>query len=146
MRGDFDAAWAAAEVRIDATYRIPPLHNHPMEPHAATAWWEDGRLTAYDSSQGTGEVQKTLAALFRLEHTQVLAVSEHVGGGFGCKGTPRPHVVLAAMAARAVGRPVRLALPRAQLAATVGHRAPTVQRVRLAARSDGRIKGWPRRS
>ena len=141
VRGDFDAAWDAAEVRIDATYRTAPLHNHPMEPHAATAWWEDGRLTVYDSSQGTGEVQRTLAALFELEPGQVLAVSEHVGGGFGCKGTPRPHVVLAAMAARAVGRPVRLALPRAQLAAVVGHRAPTVQRVRLAARRDGRIEG-----
>lgn len=141
MRGDLDAAWSAAEVRIDATYRTPPLHNHPMEPHAATAFWEDGRLTAYDSSQGAGEVRRTLAALFGLEPGQVLVVSEHVGGGFGCKGTPRPHVVLAAMAARALGRPVRLALPRAHLAAVVGHRAPTVQRVRLAARRDGRIEG-----
>ncbi|WP_329500576.1 xanthine dehydrogenase family protein molybdopterin-binding subunit [Kitasatospora herbaricolor] len=141
VRGDFEAAWAAAEARIDATYRTPPLHNHPMEPHAATAWWAGGRLTVHDSSQGTGEVQRALAALFGLERAQVLAVSEHVGGGFGCKGTPRPHVVLAAMAARVVGRPVRLALPRAQLAAVVGHRAPTVQRVRLAARADGRIEG-----
>ncbi|GJF32150.1 oxidoreductase [Kitasatospora sp. NE20-6] len=141
VRGDFDAAWAAAEVRVDATYRTPPMHNHPMEPHAATARWEGDRLTVHDSSQGTAEVQRVLAALFGLERSQVLAVSEHVGGGFGCKGTPRPHVVLAAMAARVVGRPVRLALPRAHLAAVVGHRAPTVQRVRLAAGRDGRIEG-----
>ncbi|MFI6444214.1 xanthine dehydrogenase family protein molybdopterin-binding subunit [Kitasatospora sp. NPDC050543] len=140
-RGDFDAAHAAAEVRIDATYRTGPLHNHPMEPHAATASWEGDRLTVYDSSQGSSLVQETLAQLFGLDRRRVLVVSEHVGGGFGCKGTPRPHVVLAAMAARRVGRPVRLALPRGQLAAVVGHRAPTVQRIRLAAGHDGVLRG-----
>lgn len=141
IRGDFETAYAQAEFSVDATYRIPPLHNHPMEPHAATAHWDGDRLTVHDSSQGTGEVRRALAALFALAPDRVLVLSEHVGGGFGCKGMPRPHVVLAAMAARVVGRPVRLALPRAQLAAVVGHRAPTVQRVRLAAGADGRLTG-----
>ncbi|WP_371483580.1 xanthine dehydrogenase family protein molybdopterin-binding subunit [Kitasatospora sp. NBC_00315] len=141
VRGDFDTAYAAAAIRIDATYRIGPLHNHPMEPHASTAAWEGGRLTVHDSSQGGHGVRKALAALFGLPEGHVLVVNEHVGGGFGSKGTPRPNVVLAAMAARVVGRPVRLALPRAQLPALVGHRSPTVQRVRLAAGPDGRIEG-----
>ncbi|MET9617719.1 xanthine dehydrogenase family protein molybdopterin-binding subunit [Kitasatospora indigofera] len=140
VRGDFEAAYAAAVLRIDATYRIGPLHNHPMEPHASTAEWHGGRLTVHDSSQGGHGVRKTLATLFGLPEDQVLVVNEHVGGGFGSKGTARPNVVLAAMAARVVGRPVRLALPRAQLAALVGHRSPTVQRVRLAAGRDGRIE------
>ncbi|OKI25661.1 xanthine dehydrogenase family protein molybdopterin-binding subunit [Streptomyces sp. CB03911] len=141
VRGDFEAAYAAAELRIDATYRIGPLHNHPMEPHASTAEWTGDRLTVHDSSQGGHGVRKALAALFAVPEDQVLVVNEHVGGGFGSKGTPRPNVVLAAMAARVVGRPVRLALPRAQLPALVGHRSPTVQRVRLAAGRDGRIEG-----
>ncbi|MGA5554488.1 xanthine dehydrogenase family protein molybdopterin-binding subunit [Streptomyces lavendulocolor] len=144
-RGDIDAALAAAPVRVDVTYRIPPLHNHPMEPHAAFARWDgegDGtHLTVYDSSQGADPVRKTLAALFRLPEDRVTVVSEHVGGGFGSKGTPRPHVVLAAMAARHTGRPVKLALPRGHLAAVVGHRAPTIQRVRLAAGRDGTLLG-----
>ncbi|WP_354644111.1 xanthine dehydrogenase family protein molybdopterin-binding subunit [Kitasatospora camelliae] len=139
--GDFAAVYAAAEVRLDAVYRIGPLHNHALEPHAATAWWQDGRLTVHDSSQGATLVQETLAALFGLERDRVLVVSEHVGGGFGAKGTPRPHVVLAALAAQEVGRPVQLSLPRAQLAAVVGHRAPSVQRVRLAADRAGGLLG-----
>ncbi|MEV4944941.1 xanthine dehydrogenase family protein molybdopterin-binding subunit [Streptomyces sp. NPDC053755] len=138
-RGDFDAAFAAAEVRVDATYTMTALHNHPMEPHAATAWWDDGRLTVYDSSQGSTTVRDTLAGLFALPPESVTVLSEHVGGGFGSKGTPRPHVVLAAMAARHTGLPVKLALPRRDLPAVVGHRAPTVQRVRLGAGGDGVI-------
>ncbi|NDZ97970.1 molybdopterin-dependent oxidoreductase, partial [Streptomyces sp. SID10116] len=136
---DAEAAFAAAPVRVDTGYRVPPLHNHPMEPHAATAHWQDGHLRVYDSSQGATTVRDTLAGLFGLRKEQVTVVSEHVGGGFGSKGTPRPHVVLAAMAARATGRPVKLALPRRQLPAVVGHRAPTLHRVRLGAGTDGTL-------
>ncbi|MFH8612632.1 xanthine dehydrogenase family protein molybdopterin-binding subunit [Streptomyces sp. NPDC018029] len=139
VRGNAEGAFDAAPVRVDARYRVPPLHNHPMEPHAATAHWQDGRLSVYDSSQGATTVRDVLAGLFELPKEQVTVVSEHVGGGFGSKGTPRPHVVLAAMAARATGRPVKLVLPRRQLASVVGHRAPTLQRVRLGAERDGRL-------
>ncbi|RKN70024.1 xanthine dehydrogenase family protein molybdopterin-binding subunit [Streptomyces klenkii] len=138
-RGDFDSAYASAPVRVDATYTMRALHNHPMEPHATTARWEDGRLVAYDSCQGANAVQEALAGLFGMDKERITVVAEHVGGGFGCKGTPRPQVVLAAMAARHTSRPVRLVLPRAQLAAIVGHRAPLVQRVRLGAGEDGEI-------
>ncbi|MFF5126850.1 xanthine dehydrogenase family protein molybdopterin-binding subunit [Streptomyces syringium] len=138
-RGDFDAAYARAAVRVDATYTMAGLHNHPMEPHATTARWEGDRLHAHDSSQGATTVQKTLAALFGVDSERITVVSEHVGGGFGSKGTPRPQVVLAAMAARHTGVPVKLALPRAQLAAVVGHRPPVVQRLRLGADADGTI-------
>ncbi|MCX4634974.1 xanthine dehydrogenase family protein molybdopterin-binding subunit [Streptomyces platensis] len=136
-RGDFEGAFAAAPVTLDATYTVPPLHNHPMEPHASTAWWSDGHLTVHDSSQGATRVCEDLAALFRLDRSEVTVISEHVGGGFGAKGTPRPQVVLAVMAARQTGHPVKLSLPRRQLPAVVGHRAPTVQRLRLGAGDDG---------
>lgn len=138
-RGDFDAAFAEGRFQVDATYRIPPLHNHPMEPHASTAWWESGHLTVHDSNQGATGVQRSLATLFGVRPARVTVASEHVGGGFGCKGTARPNVVLAAMAAGVLRQPVKLAMPRAQLAATVGHRPPTIQRLRLAADADGRI-------
>ncbi|MFH8983631.1 xanthine dehydrogenase family protein molybdopterin-binding subunit [Streptomyces varsoviensis] len=138
-RGDFDASYGSAPVRIDATYTMGALHNHPMEPHAATAEWQGGALTVHDSSQGATTVQRMLAPLFGLEEERVTVISEHVGGGFGAKGTPRPQVVLAAMAARHTGRPVKLALPRAHMACAVGHRAPTIQRVRLGAGEDGVI-------
>ncbi|MEV6570084.1 xanthine dehydrogenase family protein molybdopterin-binding subunit [Streptomyces sp. NPDC051577] len=140
-QGDPDAALSAAPVQVDCAYAVPPLHNHPMEPHAATADWdaESGHLTVYDSSQGGGAVREALAGLFKLPEGDVTVVSEHVGGGFGSKGTPRPHVVLAAMAARHCERPVKLSLPRGHLPATVGHRAPTLHRIRLGARADGTL-------
>ncbi|MFG3281378.1 xanthine dehydrogenase family protein molybdopterin-binding subunit [Streptomyces sp. NPDC048111] len=138
-RGDAEGDFTAAPVQIDVRYRVPPLHNHPMEPHGATATWEDGRLTVYDSSQGGDTVRSVLAALFKLPEDRVTVICEHVGGGFGSKGTPRPHVVLAAMASRHTGRPVKLALPRRQLAELVGHRAPTDHRLRLGAAPDGTL-------
>ncbi|MFH9084827.1 xanthine dehydrogenase family protein molybdopterin-binding subunit [Streptomyces sp. NPDC017673] len=137
--GDPEAAYAAAEVRVDVTYRVPPLHNHPMEPHTSTAHWDGDRLTAYTSSQGGTTVRSVLAQLFRQPEERITVVAEHVGGGFGSKGTPRPDVVLAALAARHTGRPVTVAYPRRYLPTTVGHRAPTVQRLRLGAHPDGRL-------
>ncbi|WP_069816542.1 xanthine dehydrogenase family protein molybdopterin-binding subunit [Streptomyces sp. TP-A0874] len=138
-RGDFDTAFTAAQTRLDAVYRIPALHNHPMEPHASTAVWEDSRLFVYDSSQGASPTQEVLAALFDLDKARVTVVSEHVGGGFGSKGSPRPQLPLAAMAARETGRPVKLALGRAQMPSLVGHRPGTEQRMRLGADRRGRI-------
>jgi xanthine dehydrogenase YagR molybdenum-binding subunit len=138
-RGDPEGAFASAAVRVDAGYRVPPLHNHPMEPHAATAHWDGHRLVVHDSSQGATAVRATLATLFGLPEDQVTVVAEHVGGGFGSKGTARPHVVLAAMAARRTGRPVTVVLPRRAMPALVGHRAPTLHRVRLGADERGSL-------
>ncbi|WP_432102532.1 xanthine dehydrogenase family protein molybdopterin-binding subunit [Streptomyces sp. bgisy091] len=136
-RGDAMRAFEAAPVRIDSVYRLHGLHNHPMEPHASTASWDDGHLTVHDSSQGSTAVRDSLSKAFGLDSGEITVVSEHVGGGFGSKGTPRPQVVLAVMASLHTGLPVQLALPRRHMAAIVGHRAPTVQRVRLGSDRDG---------
>ncbi|MGW5047407.1 xanthine dehydrogenase family protein molybdopterin-binding subunit [Streptomyces griseoluteus] len=137
--GDPYGAFAAADVRLDIEYRVPPLHNHPMEPHASTAHSDGDRLTVYTSSQGSTTVQSVLAGLFDLPEEHVTVVAEHVGGGFGSKGTPRPDVVLAAMAARHTGRPVTVAYPRRYMPTVVGHRAPTLHRLRLGATADGHL-------
>ncbi|ANS70084.1 oxidoreductase [Streptomyces lincolnensis] len=137
--GEPEEAFGSSAVRVDVAYRVPPLHNHPMEPHASTAHWDGERLTVHTSSQGSTVVRATLAELFGLPEERITVVAEHVGGGFGSKGTPRPDVVLAVMATRHTGRPVTVALPRRMLPAVVGHRAPTLHRVRLGAQSDGRL-------
>jgi xanthine dehydrogenase YagR molybdenum-binding subunit len=138
--GDFDAAFAGAEVGVDATYGTPWEHNNPMEPHASIAQWEgDASLTVYDSTQGSSMARQTIAKTFGLETDQVRVISPHVGGGFGSKGTPRPVVITAAMAARLVRRPVKLACTRQQMFALTGYRTPTIQRVRLAATGDGEL-------
>ena len=137
--GDVDAALAAAPVRVDQTYRTPGEHNNPMEPHASIAWWDGDRLTVFDATQGPSRAATIIAGVFGLRPDRVRVIAEHVGGGFGAKGTPRPNVVIAAMAARAVGRPVKCALSRQHMFAVVGHRAPSIQRVRLGAGEDGRL-------
>ncbi|MFE0208938.1 xanthine dehydrogenase family protein molybdopterin-binding subunit [Streptomyces sp. NPDC058985] len=137
--GDPDGAFASSATRLDVGYRVPPLHNHPMEPHASTARWDGDRLTVDSSSQGTSAVRAELARMFDMPEDRITVRSEHVGGGFGSKGTPRPDVVLAAMAARETGRAVTVALPRRYLPAVVGHRAPTLHRLRIGADADGRL-------
>ncbi|MEU7586753.1 xanthine dehydrogenase family protein molybdopterin-binding subunit [Micromonospora sp. NPDC049230] len=137
--GDFDAGYAAAPVRVDATYRTPAYHNNPMEPHATTARWRDGTLLVHDSTQGASPVRATLAELFALPAESIRVVAEHVGGGFGSKGYAKASVVLATLAARHVDRPVKLTLTRQQIFGPVGYRTPAVQRVRLAADTDGRL-------
>ncbi|MEV5810803.1 xanthine dehydrogenase family protein molybdopterin-binding subunit [Streptomyces mutabilis] len=137
--GDPDAAFASSATRLDVEYRVPPLHNHPMEPHTSTARWDGDRLAVHSSSQGTTAVRTELARMFELPEDRITVLAEHVGGGFGSKGTPRADVVLAALAARVTGRPVTVALPRRYLPAVVGHRAPTLHRLRLGADAGGRI-------
>ncbi|MEA2356222.1 MAG: xanthine dehydrogenase YagR molybdenum-binding subunit [Solirubrobacteraceae bacterium] len=140
-RGDFDQAFAGAAVSVDVTYETPAFHNNPMEPHASLAVWGDGgELTIYDSSQGAPRARETLAEVFGLEPDRVRVISPHVGGGFGSKGTPRPHAVIAALAARVTGRPVKLALTRRETFSTTGYRTPTIQRLRLGADADGRLE------
>ncbi len=137
--GDFDGAFAAAAVRVDATYRTPAEHNHPMEPHATVAVWNGDALTLYDTTQGPSRVAGLVGAVFGLEPGQVRVIAEHVGGGFGAKGMPRANVILAAMAAKVTGRPVKCEVTRPQMFAVTGHRAPSIQRVRLGAGPDGRL-------
>jgi xanthine dehydrogenase YagR molybdenum-binding subunit len=138
-KGTVEAAFADAALRVDATYTTPPEHGSPMEPPATIAAWNGDTLTLYDSTQGPYRVASRLAGLFDLPIEAVHVIAEYVGGGFGSKLMPRSASVLAAMAARAVDRPVKVALTRQQTFSLTGHRTPTVQRVRLGADADGRL-------
>jgi xanthine dehydrogenase YagR molybdenum-binding subunit len=137
-RGDPTAALARAHTIVDATYTTPVENHNPMEPHATIAVWQgDDRLTVYDATQGIFGVRKKLATVFELAPEKVRVISHYVGGGFGCKGSPWSHVILATMAAKVLGRPVKLVLTRQQMFAVVGHRPRTVQHVVLGADAHG---------
>jgi xanthine dehydrogenase YagR molybdenum-binding subunit len=138
-RGDVDAALAAAEVRIDAPFRLAANHHNPIEPPTTTAVWHDGRLTIYDSAQGVRASQLTVAELLGIPLSDIRVIGHFVGGSFGMKAMVWPHVTLAAMAARHVGRPVRLALTRPQMFTSSGHREEQEQTVTIAASRDGRL-------
>ncbi|MFE1172219.1 xanthine dehydrogenase family protein molybdopterin-binding subunit [Streptomyces sp. NPDC058773] len=140
-KGDLTAELAASAVVVDAEYTTPEEHHSPLEPHAAMARWDSGRLEVVDSNQGSRFVADELAHLFSLDPASVRVRSEHVGGAFGAKAT-RPHAVLAAMAATVLHRPVRVVLTRRQMFSLVGYRSPTVQRIRLGADTDGRLRAF----
>ncbi|WP_031055655.1 xanthine dehydrogenase family protein molybdopterin-binding subunit [Streptomyces ochraceiscleroticus] len=140
-KGDVEAELAASAVVLDAEYTTPEEHHTMLEPHAAMARWEDGRLEVVDSNQGTMWVANELAKLFSLDPASVRVRSEHVGGGFGSKGI-RAHQVCAVMAATALQRPVRVVLTRRQMFSLTGYRSPTAQRVRLGADADGRLRAF----
>ncbi|WP_188193180.1 xanthine dehydrogenase family protein molybdopterin-binding subunit [Nonomuraea sp. SYSU D8015] len=138
--GDVEAGLAEAATTVDVTYTTPVLHNNPMEPHAAVALWDaEGRLLVYNSTQGASPDRDTIAGTLGLPPSRVRVVARHVGGGFGCKGSTRPHAVLAALASRAVGRPVKVVLTRQQMFDVTGYRTPTIQRLRLGADAEGRL-------
>jgi xanthine dehydrogenase YagR molybdenum-binding subunit len=139
QRGTPDGELAAAPLTLDATYITPVEHHNPMEPHATVARWEGERLTIWTATQHVSGVQDTLSRLFGLKPDDVRVVSPFVGGGFGCKGNTWPPVTLAAMAAHAVRRPVKLVLDRRQMYTSNGYRPRTVQRVRLGAAADGKL-------
>lgn len=142
-RGDAEAALAAAPTTLDLHFATPTESHNPMEPHATIAVWDgegdSRRLTAYSSTQYISGTQQTLSVLFGLKPEQVRVICPFTGGGFGDKGTTWPHVALAAMAAQAAGRPVKLVLDRSQMFGSTGHRPQTSQHLRVGAESDGRL-------
>ncbi|MFI1188373.1 xanthine dehydrogenase family protein molybdopterin-binding subunit [Streptomyces californicus] len=144
-KGDLEARLADSAFVVDEEYTTPEEQHSMMEPHAATARWDGGRLEVVDSNQGVGWVQSELAAMFSLDASAVRVRSEHIGGGFGSKGL-RAHQVSAVMAATALQRPVRVVLTRRQTFSLGGYRSPTTQRVRLGAAPDGRLLALEHRS
>ncbi|WOH50296.1 aldehyde oxidoreductase molybdenum-binding subunit PaoC [Bradyrhizobium sp. sBnM-33] len=137
--GDFDRAFTAAPVQLDATYTTPDQAHAMMEPHASIAAWNGDKLTLWTSNQmiawGVGDVAKTLG----ISKENVRLVSPFVGGGFGGKLFVRSDALLAALGARAAGRPVKLALQRPLMFNNTTHRPATIQRIRIGATRDGKI-------
>jgi xanthine dehydrogenase YagR molybdenum-binding subunit len=140
-RGNVAAGLRSGDVRIDALYTTPMENHNPMEPHATLAIWDGPRLTLYDTTQGVTGARNAVATQLGISPDDVRVICPFVGGGFGCKGSVWSHVVLTAMAARQVGRPVRLALSRPQMFGPVGGRPRTEQHVVIAARTDGTLTG-----
>ncbi|WP_311270617.1 aldehyde oxidoreductase molybdenum-binding subunit PaoC [Sphingobium sp. WCS2017Hpa-17] len=137
--GDFDAGFAKAAVKIDQHYTTPDHSHAMMEPHATTAAWNGDRLTLWTSNQmiawGVGEVAKTLG----IPKEKVRLVSPYIGGGFGSKLFLRADALLAALGAKQVGRPVKVAIARHQIPNNTTHRPATIQRIRIGADKDGVI-------
>jgi len=135
--GQFEANFGRAAVQFDQIYRTP-IHIHAqMEPHASLAWWEGDRVVVHCSTQFVESAQKRVAATLKINESQVRIVSRYIGGGFGGKLPVFADVILTALAARELGRPVKTALTRQQMFDLTTHRGNTLQRLRLGADDQG---------
>jgi xanthine dehydrogenase YagR molybdenum-binding subunit len=129
-----------AEMHIEAEYTIPTQHHQPMEPHAIVAVWEtEDKLTVYDKNQGVKSAQGQLAQAFKIPRENVRVIARYIGGAFGSGIRVWPHTIAAALAAKHVGRPVKLVLGRDQMFTSVGYRPYTVQKLTIGGSKDGRL-------
>ena len=137
--GDFDTAFAQAALKIDQTYTTPDQSHAMMEPHATLAVWEGDKLTIWTANQmidwGRGDLARTLG----LSRDKVRLISPFIGGGFGGKLFLRADALMAALGAKASGRPVKVALQRPLMMNNTTHRPATIQRLRIGAGRDGKI-------
>jgi xanthine dehydrogenase YagR molybdenum-binding subunit len=137
--GQFDAAFGAAPVKLDATYKTPDQTHAMMEPHASTAVWQGDTLTLYTANQMINWGKKDMAKTLGIPEENVRLVSPYIGGGFGGKLFLRSEALLAALGAKAVGRPVKVTLQRALMMNNTTHRPATIQHIRIGATREGRI-------
>jgi xanthine dehydrogenase YagR molybdenum-binding subunit len=137
--GDVEAALAGASNRIEATYETPAQYHNAMEPHAIVASWDGDKLSIDTPSQGMAMAQMRLGGLLGIPPGNIHIRSPFLGGGFGSKGLVSGPQVLGIMAAKLVGRPVKLVLRRDQMYGPVGHRPPTRQKLRIGTDSEGRL-------
>jgi xanthine dehydrogenase YagR molybdenum-binding subunit len=138
-RGDVELGLGTASRRIDATYETPAQYHNAMEPHAIVAAWDGDKLSIDTPTQGLALAQGRIAGLFGISQEMIHIRSPFLGGGFGSKGLITGPQILGILAARLVGRPVKLVLSREQMYGPVGHRAPTRQTLRIGADGDGML-------
>jgi xanthine dehydrogenase YagR molybdenum-binding subunit len=136
-RGDVEAGLASASKRIDATYETSAQYHNAMEPHAIVAAWDGDKLSIYTPSQGLAMAQGRLAGLFGISPDGIHIRSPFLGGGFGSKGFISAPQILGVLAARLVGKPVKLVLRREHMYGPVGHRSASRQRLRIGLDGDG---------
>jgi xanthine dehydrogenase YagR molybdenum-binding subunit len=140
--GDFEAGFAASAVRLDETWATPIQNHCQMEPCASMVWWEGDKCIAHTSVQMVKPAQHGLAETLGIDRDAVHLLTRYIGGGFGGKGQTYDDLTLAALAARALDRPVKVAFTRQQMMHGTIHRPATVMRVRLGAEKDGRLNAF----
>jgi xanthine dehydrogenase YagR molybdenum-binding subunit len=145
--GDAEKAFRSAEVTIDARYATPTQHHNPIELFTTTCAWNGPELTIYEPSQFVHGLKNGVALQLGLDPANVHVISPFVGGAFGSRGAVTPRTALVALAAKRVGRPVKLATTRDQGFTVATYRAETRHHIRMGATRDGKLtallhEGW----
>ncbi|GLK76479.1 dehydrogenase [Methylopila jiangsuensis] len=138
-RGDAEATFKGADIKLSESYRVAPEHHNPMELMATTVIWEgDGALTIHTKTQGVNNPKNYICAVLGLDPGKVRVTSPFVGGAFGMVLRPQYDLLVATMTAIKLERSVRLVLTRGQMY-TMGWRPDTLQTVALSAKEDGEL-------
>ncbi|MFF3754768.1 molybdopterin cofactor-binding domain-containing protein [Streptomyces sp. NPDC002018] len=137
--GDVDAEFDAADVTVDQHYTTSFVSSQPLEPHACLAVPRGEDLYVHTSTQIVASARTSIASTLRMDEERIHVASPYVGGGFGSKLRVHSETILAAIAARALNEPVKVALTRQQTFPLVGVRPASHQHVRLGSGRDGRL-------
>ncbi len=146
-KGDAAAAFAQAPVTVDSRYSTPAQHHNPIELFTTTCVWDGPKLTIYEPTQFMWGLKAAVAAQLGIDPANVRTVSRYIGGAFGSKGGPTSRTAWIAVAAKRLGRPVKLVPTRDQGFTIASFRAETEQHVKIGATPDGRLtsfshEGW----
>ncbi|MET7319600.1 aldehyde oxidoreductase molybdenum-binding subunit PaoC [Streptomyces sp. NPDC005549] len=144
--GDFESAYAAADVALDEFYSTADESHCMMEPYATTAEWVDDGVTMWTSTQGIQWTIVSIAETFLIPQEKIRVIAPFVGGAFGAKIRIRSDAVLAVLGAKITGRAVKLAVAGHQVMNNGIHRPATIQRLKIGAGRDGRITAFSHES
>lgn len=137
--GDADRAFADSDIRVEAVYYGPPQHPNPMELIATVAEWRGETLVVHEGTQNAGGIQNGVAVQLGIDPANVEVISPYLGGGFGQKNSLQPHTALVALAARRLGRPVKIVVPRPHLFHDAGFRPASRHQIRIGGDRSGRM-------
>ncbi|HYM68902.1 MAG TPA: xanthine dehydrogenase family protein molybdopterin-binding subunit [bacterium] len=138
-RGDVELGFREADVTVELRADTPDVLHHSMETHGSVAHWNGESLTIWDSTQHIFGVRRQVAGALKIPLDHVRVVSPFMGGGFGSKNGAGKYTIVAAIASRQLGRPVRLMFTRAEESQAAGKRPQSSQRIRIGAKRDGTL-------
>ena len=139
--GDMDAAFRDAPIVVEREYRQQRLIPSAMEPRAVICQPQADQYTLWSSTQIPHILRVMLAAVTGIPEQAIRVIAPDVGGGFGSKLQVYGEEVIALLLARRLGKPVKWTESRSESAMTVHHGRDQIQRLRLAADADGRLRG-----
>ena len=137
--GDPASGFGEADVVIEREFDTATVHQGYIEPHNATAMWnEEGHLSIWTSTQGAFVVQRQVAEVLGISVSQVSVTPCEIGGGFGGKISVYLEPV-AAVLSRETGRPVKIIMSRIEEFEGTGPTPASHIKVKMGATNDGRI-------
>ena len=139
VMGDIEAGFDAADVVVEREFNTATVHQGYIEPHNATALWNnDGRISIWCSTQGSFVVRDATAAILDIPVSQVKVTPMEIGGGFGGK-IPIYMEPVAALLSKKTGRPVKILMPRQAVFEATGPTPGSYMKVKIGAKKDGTI-------